>query len=202
MSTLSWSTRIKAFCICFVLGILLSFLGSIALFLHRGIVVFAVFYTIGNLVSMARWVDNRNTFHTCRLIISISTCSTCFLMGPFKQIKKMFAETRLIATSIVIVSIVMTFVSAIVVYYDLNSFRFPSSFHILLFVCSWKRPDWRLYSSSYSPWPWPGTRYPIYPMHAMRYAAPCLPASRFSRTRPSWSIICTLLYIYCSNAYY
>lgn len=36
-------------------------------------------------------------------------------MGPIKQIKKMFAETRLIATSIVIVSIVMTFVSAIVV---------------------------------------------------------------------------------------
>ncbi|XP_064541054.1 vesicle transport protein SFT2A [Drosophila montana] len=93
MSTLSWSTRIKAFCICFVLGMVLSFLGSIALFLHRGIVVFAVFYTIGNLVSMA---------------------STCFLMGPIKQIKKMFAETRLIATSIVIVSIVMTFVSAIV----------------------------------------------------------------------------------------
>ncbi|EDW70445.1 vesicle transport protein SFT2A [Drosophila virilis] len=93
MSTLSWSTRIKAFCVCFVLGMVLSFLGSIALFLHRGIVVFAVFYTIGNLVSMA---------------------STCFLMGPIKQIKKMFAETRLIATSIVIVSIVMTFVSAIV----------------------------------------------------------------------------------------
>ncbi|XP_023180142.1 vesicle transport protein SFT2A [Drosophila hydei] len=93
MSTLSWSTRIKAFCVCFVLGILLSFLGSIALFLHRGIVVFAVFYTLGNIISMA---------------------STCFLMGPLKQVKKMFADTRLIATSIVIVSIVMTFVSAIV----------------------------------------------------------------------------------------
>ncbi|XP_030377583.1 vesicle transport protein SFT2A [Scaptodrosophila lebanonensis] len=93
ISTLSWSTRIKAFCACFVLGILLSFLGSLALFLHRGIVVFAVFYTLGNIISMA---------------------STCFLMGPFKQIKKMFAETRLIATSIVLVSIVMTFVAAIV----------------------------------------------------------------------------------------
>ncbi|SPP76833.1 Hypothetical predicted protein [Drosophila guanche] len=93
MSTLSWSTRIKAFCICFGLGIFLSLLGSIALFLHRGIVVFAVFYTLGNIISMA---------------------STCFLMGPFKQIKKMFADTRLIATSIVIVAIVMTFISAIV----------------------------------------------------------------------------------------
>lgn len=39
-------------------------------------------------------------------------------MGPFKQIKKMFADTRLIATSIVIVAIIMTFISAIVVLSD------------------------------------------------------------------------------------
>ncbi|EDX11261.1 vesicle transport protein SFT2A [Drosophila simulans] len=93
MSTLSWSTRIKGFIICFALGILLSILGSVALFLHRGIVVFAVFYTLGNIISMA---------------------STCFLMGPFKQIKKMFAETRLIATIIVLVMMVLTFIAAIV----------------------------------------------------------------------------------------
>lgn len=34
-------------------------------------------------------------------------------MGPFKQLKNMFAETRIIATFIVIVSIVMTLVAAI-----------------------------------------------------------------------------------------
>ncbi|XP_014086294.2 vesicle transport protein SFT2B [Bactrocera oleae] len=95
MSTLSWSTRIKGFCICFVLGILLSFLGSLALFLHRGIVVFAVFYTLGNIISMA---------------------STCFLMGPVNQIKKMFSSTRLIATCIVLVSIIMTFIAAVVLH--------------------------------------------------------------------------------------
>ncbi|CAD7005450.1 vesicle transport protein SFT2B [Ceratitis capitata] len=94
MSTLSWSTRIKGFCICFVLGIVLSFLGSLALFLHR-VVVFAVFYTVGNIISMA---------------------STCFLMGPVNQIKKMFSSTRLIATCIVLVSIVMTFIAAVVLH--------------------------------------------------------------------------------------
>ncbi|XP_017495075.1 PREDICTED: vesicle transport protein SFT2A-like, partial [Rhagoletis zephyria] len=95
MSTLSWSTRIKGFCICFVLGIVLSFLGSLMLFLHRGVVVFAVFYTLGNIISMA---------------------STCFLMGPVNQIKKMFSSTRLIATCIVLASIVMTFIAAIVLH--------------------------------------------------------------------------------------
>ncbi|XP_018570892.1 vesicle transport protein SFT2A [Anoplophora glabripennis] len=92
-STLSWSTRIKGFLICFIIGILLSFLGSFALFLNRGLTVFAVFYTLGNVVSIL---------------------STCFLMGPFNQIKKMFASTRLIATIIVLVSFTMTLLSALV----------------------------------------------------------------------------------------
>ncbi|XP_063977682.1 vesicle transport protein SFT2A isoform X2 [Diachasmimorpha longicaudata] len=91
-TTLSWSTRIKGFAICFVVGILLSFLGSFALFLHKGLKVFAVFYTLGNIVSLA---------------------STCFLMGPVNQLKKMFAATRIIATVLVFVSIAMTLYSAI-----------------------------------------------------------------------------------------
>lgn len=185
MSTLSWSTRIKAFCICFVLGILLSFLGSIALFLHSGIGVFAIFYTIGNLVSMARWVDNwtPEISHMPANWFYLPHCSTCFLMGPFKQIKKMFAETRLIATSIVIVSIVMTFVSAMVVYIMILIY-FSSRFthnHVYFFVCSWKRPDSRLYSSSYNLWPWLGIPSHISPMHAMRFEAPFPLVSRFSQ---------------------
>ncbi|XP_011303518.1 vesicle transport protein SFT2A [Fopius arisanus] len=91
-TTLSWSTRIKGFAICFIVGILLSFLGSFALFLHKGLKVFAVFYTIGNIVSLA---------------------STCFLMGPVNQLKKMFAATRIIATALVFVSIAMTLYAAI-----------------------------------------------------------------------------------------
>ncbi|KAJ3645545.1 hypothetical protein Zmor_023192 [Zophobas morio] len=94
-TTLSWSTRLKAFLFCFILGILLSFLGSFALFLSRGLSVFAVFYTLGNILSMA---------------------STCFLMGPFNQIKKMFASTRAIATILVIASFVLTLIAALVLH--------------------------------------------------------------------------------------
>lgn len=91
-TTLGCTTRLKLFAICFIVGILLSFLGSFALFLNKGLSVFAIFYTLGNIVSMA---------------------STCFLMGPFKQIKKMFATTRLIATLIVILSFALTLFAAL-----------------------------------------------------------------------------------------
>lgn len=90
-ATLSWSTRIKGFLICFIVGILMSFLGAFALFLHKGLTVFAVFYTLGNITSLA---------------------STCFLMGPINQIKKMFAPTRIIATIIVVVALGMTLFAA------------------------------------------------------------------------------------------
>ncbi|CAD6231918.1 GSCOCG00001652001-RA-CDS [Cotesia congregata] len=91
-TTLSWSTRIKGFAICFIIGILLTFLGSFALFLHKGLTVFAVFYTLGNIVSLL---------------------STCFLMGPMNQLKKMFASTRIIATLIVFISLAMTLYAAL-----------------------------------------------------------------------------------------
>ncbi|XP_028131752.1 vesicle transport protein SFT2B isoform X2 [Diabrotica virgifera virgifera] len=92
-TTLSWSTRLKGFLACFIIGILLSFLGSFALFLNRGLPVFAVFYTLGNVTSLL---------------------STCFLMGPFKQVKKMFASNRYIATILVLVAFVLTLISALV----------------------------------------------------------------------------------------
>jgi hypothetical protein len=102
-TTLSWSTRLKAFLFCFILGILLSFLGSFALFFSRGLSIFAVFYTLGNILSMA---------------------STCFLMGPVNQIKKMFASTRAIATILVVVSFILTLLAALLV-----SFRSSNSTH-------------------------------------------------------------------------
>ncbi|CAL1543061.1 unnamed protein product [Lymnaea stagnalis] len=90
-STLSWSTRIKGFLICFVLGAGLSILGSCLLFLPNGLIIFAVLYTIGNILSLV---------------------STCFLMGPLNQLKKMFATTRIIATILVFVMIILTLVFA------------------------------------------------------------------------------------------
>lgn len=131
MSTLSWSTRIKGFCICFVVGIVFSFLGALALFLHSGIVVFGVFYTLGNIISMARYNFNLFIFFFLHIFLNLhffSNNSTCFLMGPFNQMKKMFSNTRLIATCLVIFSLVMTLVAALVVgcrlYFMLKYFIF------------------------------------------------------------------------------
>ncbi|XP_055745577.1 vesicle transport protein SFT2A-like isoform X2 [Salvelinus fontinalis] len=80
-STLSYSTRVKWFVICFASGILCSILGTALLFLPNGTKLFAVFYTLGNLAALS---------------------STCFLMGPLKQLKRMFEPTRLIATCVVL----------------------------------------------------------------------------------------------------
>lgn len=91
-TTLSWSTRIKGFTICFIIGILCSFLGAFALFLQKGLPVFAVFYSLGNIISLT---------------------STCFLMGPCNQLKKMFAATRIIATIVMFVAIALTLFAAI-----------------------------------------------------------------------------------------
>ncbi|CAB0038098.1 unnamed protein product [Trichogramma brassicae] len=88
---LSKTTRIKGFIICFVVGILLSVLGSFALFL-KGLTTYGVLYTLGNIISLA---------------------STCFLMGPVNQLKKMFASTRVIATIIVFVSFGLTLYAAL-----------------------------------------------------------------------------------------
>ncbi|NXE87481.1 SFT2A protein, partial [Menura novaehollandiae] len=83
-STLSFGTRVRWFAICFVAGILCSFLGTALLWLPKGIKLFAVFYTLGNIAALA---------------------STCFLMGPLKQLKAMFDPKRLIATIVMLVNI-------------------------------------------------------------------------------------------------
>ncbi|XP_016062977.1 PREDICTED: vesicle transport protein SFT2A [Miniopterus natalensis] len=91
-SSLSFNTRLKWFAICFVSGICFSILGTGLLWLPGGIKLFAVFYTFGNIAALA---------------------STCFLMGPFKQLKKMFETTRLLATVIMILCFVLTLCAAL-----------------------------------------------------------------------------------------
>lgn len=91
-STLSWGTRVKGFCACFAIGVLLSVLGTVSLALGGGLIVFAVLYTLGNITSIA---------------------STCFLMGPLAQLQKMFAKTRIAATIVMIVCLVLTLCSAL-----------------------------------------------------------------------------------------
>ncbi|XP_060061129.1 vesicle transport protein SFT2A isoform X3 [Erinaceus europaeus] len=80
-SSLSFSTRLKWFAICFASGVFFSILGTGLLWLPGGLKLFAVFYTLGNLAALA---------------------STCFLMGPAKQLRKMFETTRLLATVVML----------------------------------------------------------------------------------------------------
>ncbi|TRY90319.1 hypothetical protein DNTS_018620 [Danionella cerebrum] len=62
--------------------------GTAFLFLPKaGIKLFAVFYTFGNIAALS---------------------STCFLMGPLKQLKRMFEPTRLIATISMLLFLVLT----------------------------------------------------------------------------------------------
>ncbi|XP_050805160.1 vesicle transport protein SFT2A isoform X4 [Gopherus flavomarginatus] len=61
--------------------------GTAFLWLPSGLKLFAVFYTIGNISALA---------------------STCFLMGPVKQLKKMFEPTRLIATIVMLLCLICT----------------------------------------------------------------------------------------------
>nr|XP_033793184.1 vesicle transport protein SFT2A isoform X1 [Geotrypetes seraphini] len=91
-STLSFGTRVKWFAICFVSGVVCSILGTGLLFLPNGTKMFALFYTLGNIAALA---------------------STCFLMGPLKQLKKMFEPTRLIATVVMLLCMVCTLCAAL-----------------------------------------------------------------------------------------
>ncbi|NXP13682.1 SFT2A protein, partial [Thinocorus orbignyianus] len=86
-STLSFGTRVKWFAICFVAGIACSVFGTALLWLPKGIRLFAVFYTMGNIAALA---------------------STCFLMGPLKQLKAMFKPERLVAAIVMLLFLVLT----------------------------------------------------------------------------------------------
>ncbi|KAF4788377.1 T-box 19 [Turdus rufiventris] len=82
-TSLGWGTRVKGFIACFAIGCLCSIVGSCLLWIpKKGLVLFAVFYTLGNIASIG---------------------STMFLMGPMKQLKRMFEPTRLIATIVMLV---------------------------------------------------------------------------------------------------
>uniref|UniRef100_A0A8B9X9A1 TIP41-like protein n=1 Tax=Bos mutus grunniens TaxID=30521 RepID=A0A8B9X9A1_BOSMU len=91
-TSLSSGTRIKGFIACFAAGILCSLLGTLLLWVPRkGLYLFAVFYTFGNIASLG---------------------STVFLMGPMTQLKRMFEPTRLIATVLVLLCFALTLCSA------------------------------------------------------------------------------------------
>ncbi|XP_039244387.1 vesicle transport protein SFT2B isoform X2 [Pipra filicauda] len=88
-TSLGWGTRVKGFVACFAIGCLCSILGSCLLWIpKKGLILFAVFYTLGNIASIG---------------------STLFLMGPMKQLKRMFEPTRLIATTVMLAGLALLF---------------------------------------------------------------------------------------------
>jgi len=89
-SSLSWSTRIKGFLACFIIGVVISLLGTVMISLSLS--SFAILYSLGNLVALA---------------------STLFLMGPVAQLKRMFATTRIIATILMLTFLALTLMSAL-----------------------------------------------------------------------------------------
>ncbi|PAA74878.1 hypothetical protein BOX15_Mlig014309g1 [Macrostomum lignano] len=121
-ATFSWSTRIKGFLICFSIGWAFSLLGSFFLAIPgRGVIIFGIFYTFGNILSLT---------------------STCFLMGPLNQLKKMFAPTRLIATLLMLLFMTLALLSALL----WNNVALTVLFCILEFLAlTW-------YSISYIPY--------------------------------------------------
>ncbi|XP_035396306.1 vesicle transport protein SFT2B isoform X2 [Cygnus olor] len=91
-TSLGWGTRVKGFIACFAIGCLFSVLGSCLIWIPgKGLMLFAAFYTLGNIASIG---------------------STLFLMGPMKQLKRMFEPTRLIATVVMLLCLILTLCSA------------------------------------------------------------------------------------------
>ncbi|NXI51179.1 SFT2B protein, partial [Chloroceryle aenea] len=91
-TSLGWGTRVKGFIACFAIGFLCSLLGSCLLWVpQKGLILFAAFYTLGNIASIG---------------------STLFLMGPVKQLKRMFEPTRLMATIVMLLCLILTLCSA------------------------------------------------------------------------------------------
>lgn len=120
-STLSWSTRIQGFAFCFITGTVFSLLGSSLLWAPKGLRMFVVFYTIGNLLSLS---------------------STCFLMGPVNQVKKMFNESRWIASCLVLLFLILTLVSAL----------WLKKYGLALIFCGCEMVAYTWYSLSYIPY--------------------------------------------------
>ncbi|KAF7661147.1 hypothetical protein LDENG_00268390 [Lucifuga dentata] len=120
-SSLSWATRVKGFVACFVVGGVCTILGVCVLFLPKiGLTLFIVFYTFGNICTL---------------------CSTMFLMGPVKQLKRMCDKTRALATTIMLTCLVLTLCAAF----------WWKNFGLALLFCILQILSFSWYSLSYIP---------------------------------------------------
>lgn len=90
--SLSYKQRIIGFAACLGAGGFLSVMAWVVLF-QSNYIMFGVLNTLGNLVALG---------------------SSFFLAGPKKQLQKMFDKTRVFATIIVFVMMILTFIAALV----------------------------------------------------------------------------------------
>uniref|UniRef100_A0A7S0S206 Vesicle transport protein n=1 Tax=Chlamydomonas leiostraca TaxID=1034604 RepID=A0A7S0S206_9CHLO len=88
--TLSWKSRLIGFGCCIAFGLILTIV-SIPMMWTGSITQFAIFYSLGTITSIL---------------------STIFLMGPIKQMQRMFEQNRIIATIIMLIAITLTLVFA------------------------------------------------------------------------------------------
>lgn len=86
-TSLSWSNRIMGFGVCLALGFACIIIGFFLLLMPGGLGRFVGLYTLGNILSIG---------------------STLFLMGPWKQMQRMFNNERWVATLIYFVFLGLT----------------------------------------------------------------------------------------------
>eukprot|EP00798_Chlamydomonas_sp_ICE-L_P026001 gene26001-11692_t len=94
--TLTWKQRLIGFGVCMGIGIFFTLL-SLPMLWFLKITSFAVLYSLGSIMSISS-------------IMPMS--STCFLMGPINQVKKMMEQQRIFATLTYFTAIILTLVLA------------------------------------------------------------------------------------------
>ncbi|VDN90330.1 unnamed protein product [Brugia pahangi] len=92
VSSLSWDLRLQCFLGCLCLSIICSLAGSALLFTWK-ITGFTVMISLGSILSLF---------------------GTCFLMGPLRQLQKMFERGRFLASLMYLLSIVLTLLAGLV----------------------------------------------------------------------------------------
>lgn len=94
--TLTFQQRVIGFFICLSVGVLMEIGAFMALF-QKEFTTFAIVNTLANMVAIG---------------------GTMFLSGPKNQVKKMFEQTRIIATCVYLFTMVLTFIVALVIKLD------------------------------------------------------------------------------------
>ena len=88
--TLTWGERLKGFVFCFALGTIINIVSVFMLW--KDIRKFAILFSLGNI---------------------LSTMSSFFLVGPRRQWKSMWKSGRMVATSMYVISTILTVVFAV-----------------------------------------------------------------------------------------